>query len=213
MRISNRAENIPSVTAFPNSAARNPKAGWKTGAGVSDMECDSHQKTPCAAESAWRRHDPMRPDAAGGNSRCRHFSLDFPARNAVVCLTRLSFTYINGILAGIRRHNMTPSELNEITELILARIEVILEEKYHERLSGVTLANVAACVAFKADPELNELRLALERMERGEYGSCIFCKQHIPARMLREHPTAHFCDSCSAILRYRTRTAAAHAVR
>ena len=106
---------------------------------------------------------------------------------------------------------MTYIELNEITEIILGRIERILKDEYHESLTGVTLANVAACVAFKAHPELNELRLALERMERGEYGICIFCKQDIPARILREYPTAHFCDSCSAILRYRTHPAAAHA--
>lgn len=103
---------------------------------------------------------------------------------------------------------MNHRDMDEITEVILERIETILEQEYHETLKDITVQNVAACVAFKAHPELNELRLALERMARGEYGICIFCKQPIPVSILREHPTAHFCDSCSSVLRFRTQPSA-----
>ena len=91
-------------------------------------------------------------------------------------------------------------------DIILARITAILEHTYHESLPDVTVHTVTARLAFKADPELNELRLALERIERGEYGNCIFCKQDIPLAMLTAQPTAHFCDRCTAILRFRTRS-------
>ena len=101
---------------------------------------------------------------------------------------------------------MTETNLVEIREIIFARITGILERRYKESLHELTLSTVIARLAFKADPELNELRLALERMERGEYGGCIFCKQDIPLSLLKEQPAAHFCDSCTAILRYRTQS-------
>jgi RNA polymerase-binding transcription factor DksA len=139
------------------------------------------------------------------------FPLDFCRDIAVVCLHSPTGFIHHELHNPESAIGMTSTELNEITETILERIEQILEKEYHETLTGLTVANVAACVAFKAHPELNELRLALERMERGEYGSCIFCKNDIPVPILRAHPTAHFCDSCSAVLRYRTRPAAFHA--
>ena len=89
-------------------------------------------------------------------------------------------------------------------ENILSRIAHILESEYHETPVDDSGGGIIAWLAFKSDPRLNELRLALERIDRGEYGRCIFCKESIPFPILHEMPTAHFCDGCSAILRYRT---------
>ncbi|MDH7516556.1 MAG: hypothetical protein QHI48_11865 [Bacteroidota bacterium] len=99
---------------------------------------------------------------------------------------------------------MTGKELQEIEEIIIARMATILDKVYHEPLSDVTREAVDAHLAFKADPHLNELRLALQRISRREYGKCIFCKEEIPFPILRELPTAHFCDRCANILRKRT---------
>jgi RNA polymerase-binding transcription factor DksA len=96
--------------------------------------------------------------------------------------------------------------MEEIREIILAKIAEALKSVYDETPGDLTFDNVLSRLAFKADPLLNELRLAIERLQRGEYGACIFCKQEIPFRMLRELPTAHFCESCSSILRKRTGT-------
>lgn len=91
-----------------------------------------------------------------------------------------------------------------IRELILQRIAWILEERYEDVAYDLSEDNLSAKLAFKADPQLNELRLALERMKRGEYGRCIFCKSMIAHGTLETNPTAHFCEQCTGILRYRT---------
>lgn len=91
-----------------------------------------------------------------------------------------------------------------IREIILERIAAILTEVYKEEITEFTPEALSAHLAFKADPRLNDLRLALERMDRNEYGQCIFCKGQIAADLLRQHPTAHFCAQCAGILRKRT---------
>jgi len=93
----------------------------------------------------------------------------------------------------------------EIREIILDRIAGILQEKYAEPVHDLSEESITAQLAFKGDPHLNELRLALERMRRGDYGRCIFCKCGIDEEVLRHSPTAHFCTRCANMLRYRTR--------
>lgn len=105
---------------------------------------------------------------------------------------------------------MNPIETAEIRELIIAKIASILGSVYDEPAQGVTPDTVSAWLAFKSEPRLNELRLALERIERDEYGVCIFCKGRISLTVLRQAPTAHFCDSCASILRHRTEANAQH---
>lgn len=107
----------------------------------------------------------------------------------------------------MREQNNIPADDQRtlaLREVILSRIERILEDTYQERLSDDSWGGIVARLAFKSDPLLNELRLALERINRGEYGRCIFCQESIPFAILHETPTAHFCDRCTAILRYRT---------
>ncbi len=99
---------------------------------------------------------------------------------------------------------MNEAQLKEIEEIILQRIAAILEEVYHEAPTQLDALSISARLAFRADPHLNELRLALQRIARGEYGNCIFCKGSIPLEILRDLPTAHFCDNCAGILRRRT---------
>ncbi len=92
------------------------------------------------------------------------------------------------------------THISELKELILSRMAGILETVYNEPRRMLSTDSLTAHLAFKADPHLNELRLALERMERNEYGFCIFCKEEIPNSILYELPTAHFCDRCAATL-------------
>ncbi|MCB2204680.1 hypothetical protein KQI65_08020 [bacterium] len=91
----------------------------------------------------------------------------------------------------------------EIREIILHRIASILQDRYDETLQELSEEYLTACLAFKGDPHLNELRLALERIRRGDYGRCIFCKEDIPTDVLRGDPTSHFCEPCSRTLRTR----------
>lgn len=91
-----------------------------------------------------------------------------------------------------------------IREIILERIATILQKVYKDPALDLSEATISAKLAFKADPQLNELRLALERMLRDEYGRCICCKGTIENELLKTNPTAHFCSRCAASLRYRT---------
>lgn len=91
-----------------------------------------------------------------------------------------------------------------IKETILSRIGHILAEVYHEEFRDLSRQNISALLAFKGDPYLNELRLALERMTRGEYGTCILCKDDIDASMLLTVPTAHFCENCNRVFQQRS---------
>lgn len=95
-------------------------------------------------------------------------------------------------------------QATEIREIILGRIATILNDVYRDSVTELSEESVSAKLAFKADPQLNELRLALERMKRGDYGRCIFCKGEINDELLERDPTAHFCEQCSGVLRYRT---------
>jgi len=95
------------------------------------------------------------------------------------------------------------TQTREIREIILQRIAVILQDEYEETVQEHSEEYLTACLAFKSDPRLNELRLALNRIQRGDFGRCIFCKQHIATETLRTTPTAHFCDSCANALRKR----------
>lgn len=96
------------------------------------------------------------------------------------------------------------TQTTEIREIILYRIASILQNVYQEPVQDLSEDHIVAKLAFKADPHLNELRLALERIQQGEYGRCIFCKSPIDEDLLKRSPTAHFCDRCASLLRYRT---------
>lgn len=98
---------------------------------------------------------------------------------------------------------MYSGELKDIQDNIIDRITSILDTVYDVHVTDKSLTNVLPTMAFKSDPHLNELRLALERIQRGEYGNCIFCKRPIATAILKELPTAHFCHECAERLRTR----------
>ena len=55
---------------------------------------------------------------------------------------------------------------------------------------------LAALLAFKSDPRLNELHAALVRLENKEFGSCIRCGEEIAQRLLDEYPARRLCSEC-----------------
>ncbi|MGW7520281.1 TraR/DksA family transcriptional regulator [Streptomyces sp. NPDC054796] len=58
-------------------------------------------------------------------------------------------------------------------------------------------AHVAAMLG-QAREKLEALDLALERLERGDYGRCEGCGEPIPAERLEARPTARTCVRCAA---------------
>jgi len=90
---------------------------------------------------------------------------------------------------------MDARTVHELQETILNRIQHILLQNYGQNPDSIDQNNLDAHLAFKGDPQLNELRLALYRMKEGTYGNCIYCKKPISVEILRRSPTAHFCES------------------
>lgn len=94
---------------------------------------------------------------------------------------------------------MNEKHYTRIKEGILNRIVNVLADVYDETMPDPSHQNLSAWLAFKGDPYLNELRLALERLEQGEFGKCILCKTEIEFPILKATPTAHFCEKCSTV--------------
>lgn len=101
----------------------------------------------------------------------------------------------------------------DIREIILERIATILAREYRDPVTELSEDILTAKMAFKADPQLNELRLALERLNRGEYGRCILCKGEIDGVALEQNPTAHFCHRCAGAMHSRLQSAGDHPER
>ncbi|MAT40304.1 MAG: hypothetical protein CL946_11950 [Ectothiorhodospiraceae bacterium] len=92
---------------------------------------------------------------------------------------------------------LSQKRIDELEEIIVSKIAHILHDVYGEKTDDLSVQNVRGKLMFKGDPHLNELRLALERIQRKEYGICIFCKGEIGYDILYELPTAHFCRNCA----------------
>ncbi len=60
----------------------------------------------------------------------------------------------------------------------------------------LNLHQIDALLAFKSDPQLDELRAALDRLEHGTYGVCITCKHPIGREVLERDPGRRICAAC-----------------
>ncbi|MER3523507.1 MAG: hypothetical protein C4326_05410 [Ignavibacteria bacterium] len=85
---------------------------------------------------------------------------------------------------------------------ILSKLVDHLREHYaefpgDEMVQGdLSLHDLDALLAFKSDPELEELRNALVRLEKGTYGICLSCKRSISQEVLDNDPTQRVCSMC-----------------
>jgi len=91
-------------------------------------------------------------------------------------------------------------------QVILGRLYTHLKESYSISLSEefltqdqVSLHQIDAMLAFKSDPQLDELRAALERLEDGSYGFCLGCKEKIDDELMDADPTLRFCERCESV--------------
>jgi RNA polymerase-binding transcription factor DksA len=60
--------------------------------------------------------------------------------------------------------------------------------------------DIDAAIAFKSDIRIEELRIALARIEDGNFGYCLHCGMEISMEDLRSDPTRRFCTTCEQIL-------------
>lgn len=63
-----------------------------------------------------------------------------------------------------------------------------LEEAVHLRLNGLEYM------------QLRQIQEALDRLQAGEYGVCLFCEEPIPAKRLQALPWAKYCVKCQEII-------------
>ncbi len=62
-----------------------------------------------------------------------------------------------------------------------------------------SLHEVDSVLAFKSDPQLDELRAALERLEEGTFGLCLSCKGEIDSQLMDVDPARRLCQRCEEV--------------
>ena len=87
--------------------------------------------------------------------------------------------------------------------LILSKLYECLADQYpviYPRdvfVSGdLPLHELEALLAFRSDPHLEELRHALDRLDKGTYGICLSCKSSINQEVLDADPAQRMCSAC-----------------
>lgn len=93
--------------------------------------------------------------------------------------------------------------MQAMRQAILASLYRHLQENYTgafppESFTKKTLSvrDVDALLAFKSEPYLIELRNAIERLDKGTYGVCVYCKERINHRALILDPARRVCPEC-----------------
>jgi DnaK suppressor protein len=89
------------------------------------------------------------------------------------------------------------SKLHELTGL--SKRDGIAIDRAPDELDEVQQANDRELVlaAIERDAVLaNQVRIALKRLEEGEYGVCLLCEKEIGSRRLRAVPWTSMCVTC-----------------
>ncbi len=84
-----------------------------------------------------------------------------------------------------------------IDEMSQMRAQDPKDEGDHASL--VVGADIDAAIMDQQEKELNEIKLALDKMERGVYGICELCEDAISLERLRVKPYARYCIACREI--------------
>lgn len=90
-----------------------------------------------------------------------------------------------------------------LRRVILCRLYDHIEEQYgiertrEEFVEGdLSIHQIDAILAFKSDPLLDELRMALGRLDDGSFGICLGCKGEISQELLQRDPVRRVCSRC-----------------
>jgi hypothetical protein len=117
-----------------------------------------------------------------------------------------------GIIAPVpNKEGAMAKSKRAIRRVILCRLFERLEGEYafawprKAFVDGNLSAHVIdGILAFKSDPQLEELRRALERLEDDTYGICISCKGQISQHLLDSDPARRVCFACEKEFRHVT---------
>ncbi len=98
-----------------------------------------------------------------------------------------------------------------IRQQILAQLYEHLQQQYSFGQSREVLLGdqssphtLDAILSFKSDPRLNELKRALDQLDEGTFGICIFCKGRIPQSVLDQDPIQRLCARCEQAIAHPT---------
>ncbi len=90
------------------------------------------------------------------------------------------------LMEGCRRYTAQLSELR-----------MLLEERLHAARAELARARPAAARVRQARLDVAAIEAALERMDRGLYGTCTRCEAFLPLDRLRLAPHVQQCASCA----------------
>jgi RNA polymerase-binding transcription factor DksA len=68
-------------------------------------------------------------------------------------------------------------------------------------LDGITDYEIEALLSVRSDPQIDELRRALERLDNRAFGICIGCKRRIDWSLLLRDPCRRVCPDCEVEFR------------
>ncbi len=90
-------------------------------------------------------------------------------------------------------------ELNARLERITENVRRGLESDSEERAKQLEDSEVVDALGNDARAEIAKIKLALERMDAGEYGICAKCAGPIATERLSAHPYARACIDCAEL--------------
>ncbi len=90
-------------------------------------------------------------------------------------------------------------ELAARLERITANVRRGLESDSEERAKQLEDSEVVDALGNDARAELVKIKIALQRMDSGEYAICEHCGGDIGAERLRAHPYACACIDCAEL--------------
>ena len=103
---------------------------------------------------------------------------------------------------------MTKAEQNAAQRLLLLKLQELMWRSRREDIAIDRAPDVLDDIQRAVDRELavaaierdgalaNQIRLALQRLESGEYGMCLRCNQRIGSKRLEAVPWAAMCVTC-----------------
>lgn len=65
------------------------------------------------------------------------------------------------------------------------------------RMDAIERKAMADATERRRRQETEQLKLALKRLEGGEFGACVDCGEEIPAKRLAQNPAVQKCISCA----------------
>ncbi len=90
-------------------------------------------------------------------------------------------------------------ELKARLERITENVRRGLDSDSEERAKELEDSEVVDALGNEARAELEKIKIALRRMEQGDYGICVQCGGAIAAGRLSAHPYARSCIDCAEL--------------